>query len=736
MKKLLIYVFVSLVCPFVAYSQARENGLALAGGGALGFAHVGVLKVLNEASVPIDYVAGTSMGSIVGAAYAAGASITELEEIISNTDWERLFSDGPSRSDVPLKDKTGRNREILGDVKFGIVKGKLVVPTGILQGQKIRLVLQKLFYRYPESGSFDNLALKYRAIAADIETGLPEVIDRGDLSIATRASMAVPGVFSAVEMNGKLLVDGGIANNLPISVVQEMGAKRIIAVELYADLAKREALNNPLAISGQMLSLLLSQNSAYQRQKLKVGDILIEPDLKGFSATDFNKARELIKRGEDAARAKMSELKKLSISEQEYSVWEAKRTKVNSAYDKIDFVKIKNDSSVPDSVIHERIEVKAGDSINDPAIDSSVGKIYSLGAFSQVSSEVLKQGDLTGIQFLTKEKDWYEQYLRFGLALEGDFKSDNFYNLGAGLRINDVGLHSGYADVGVRLGRVNSLSIEYEDPINFGSNFFYAAQGLLDQRNLYIRNGQDLIAEYERTRAQGGVSLGYGFYESWEALVGYRLGNGDVQRRVGDPSLAETSFKIGDIYTRAIFDTLDDLDFPQNGLLSRFSVSRSAEVVRASRDFTELSGEIVKPINLGSLSFIYRGEFSFTEGVRPTGRSFTLGGFLDLSGFVQNSLVASSYKVHKFVMLQELDSASALLGYKLFGGISLELANLQSDIPNLVDEGSVVASSVFLGANTPILPLYIGYGMAEDGNRAVYLMLGRITSGAQRFEGG
>jgi NTE family protein len=353
-----------------------------------------------------------------------------------------------------------------------------------------------------------------------------------------------------------------------------------------------------------------------------------------------------------------------------------------------------------------------------------------------VSTKVIRDGDKDGLEFVAQQKPWYPQYVRTGLGLEDDFDGDSFYNLGLGVRTNDVGWHGGYADVTARLGRNTSLAGEFVDPFTTGGEFFYALDGFIDRRSLFLGNNGDLLAEYGRRRIQGGIAVGYGFYRSWEARVGIRRGAGEVFRRVGSPELPETNFQVADIYSRLVRDTLDDIDFPQSGALTQLAVSQSIAELGGKTNYTELSGQLVKPFSLGTSNIIYRGEFSYTDGIRPAGRSFTLGGFLDLSGYTQNSVVASQYMINRLMFLEELDSGSALLGYKLFGGASLELTSLQSDLAAARDRAGITSGSVFLGANTPVLPVYLGIGFAEGGNRSVYLNVGRVTSGGQRNEGG
>jgi NTE family protein len=249
--------------------RGERIGLVLAGGGALGMAHVGVLKVLEENRVPVAFVAGTSMGSIVGAAYATGQTVPEMERVLKESDWDEIFSDSVERQELPYRTKSGRNREIYGDTKLSVEDGKLLTPFGVVQGQRLLPVLQNLYSNAPPApADFNRFPIPLRVVAANIETGEAVVISRGDLPTAVRASMSVPGVFAPVEMDGRVLVDGGVVNNLPMDVVRDMGADRLIVVELNAELKKKEDLQNPLSTAGQIISLLLAQTSALQKKTL------------------------------------------------------------------------------------------------------------------------------------------------------------------------------------------------------------------------------------------------------------------------------------------------------------------------------------------------------------------------------------------------------------------------------------------------------------------------------------
>ncbi len=301
-------------------------GLVLEGGGAKGFAHVGVLKVLEENRVPIDYVAGTSMGSIVAAAYASGVPVDEMEAILSSTDWDALFNENPPRAEIPYRFKPGRNREIFGSGKIGLSKDGVVLPAGLITGQQVLPVLQRLFGKVPSPINFDKLHIPFRAVAADLLTGAPYVPTEGDVASVVRASMSVPGFFSPMKIGDRYLVDGGIVDNLPVELTRSMGAEILIVVALISEPTKIEDLASPLSISGHVVSLMLEQNSSRSKALVRPTDLYIAPFLKTYSATDFAHAKEIMAIGEEKARSMVNDIRRLSISPEEFASYSERRT--------------------------------------------------------------------------------------------------------------------------------------------------------------------------------------------------------------------------------------------------------------------------------------------------------------------------------------------------------------------------------------------------------------------------
>ncbi|HTK99549.1 MAG TPA: patatin-like phospholipase family protein, partial [Pseudomonadales bacterium] len=242
-------------CARAPASDRPKIGLVLGGGGARGAAHIGVIKLLQELHVPVDYVAGTSMGSLVGGFYATGMTAEQLDATVRAIDFDTLFKDATARRDEPYLRKLDDNLALFGP-KVGIGPKSQLLAMGAISGQKISFLFQTLTSQRVQVDDFDNLPIPYRAMATDIVTGDAVVIDKGNLAVAMRASMSVPGAFDPVQIGPYLLVDGGLADNVPIDVVRKMGADIVIAVDVGTPLEPRENLTSLVSITAQLSGLL------------------------------------------------------------------------------------------------------------------------------------------------------------------------------------------------------------------------------------------------------------------------------------------------------------------------------------------------------------------------------------------------------------------------------------------------------------------------------------------------
>src|SRR5688572_1747521 len=328
--------------PQPATSRPRI-GLVLSGGGARGAAHIGVLKVLEENRVPVDAIAGTSMGAVVGGLYASGLSAKDIERVMTSVDWQDAFLDRPPRTDLNFRRKL-EDQNFLVKFPLGLKGGKFRLPRGLVQGQKLTQILRGLTLPVAQIQHFDDLAIPFRAVATDIVTGDRVVLDHGDLTTAMRASLSAPGVFSPVDNEGRMLVDGGLSSNLPIDVAREMGVDILIVVDCGFPLLERGKLVSVATVSNQMLAILIRHNTAEQRKTLKATDLVIDPALGDFSSLDFNQHAKAMRIGEQAARGQSERLAALSVSADEFQRIADVRAARRSGMPEIKFLRVEEGS--------------------------------------------------------------------------------------------------------------------------------------------------------------------------------------------------------------------------------------------------------------------------------------------------------------------------------------------------------------------------------------------------------
>jgi len=693
-------------------------------------AHVGVLKVLEANRIPVDIITGTSMGSIVGAAYASGATIPEMEKILSETDWDELFDEATKREDQSYRDKYGHAGEIVGSGKIGISGGSLVQFAGIVKGQNVLPLLQTLYYRTPGDVDFDKLPIPYRAIAADVETGDAVVLSSGDLARATRASMAVPGFFTPVELNGKVLVDGGIANNLPVDVALEMGAQQLIVVDLMADLKKKDELKDLFSISGQIISLLLQQNSMLQRKLMRPHDILLLPDLKGFIATDFKKASEIFEKGEAAALAQVKKLRHLSVSEDEYRRYQARREAAPAEPVLITEVSVTTDYDLLREPVEEAFAFQVGQPLDPAKVESTVKSTVSDERFGTLEYDVMKAPDGTAVLNVTAKKpSWYDKYLQLGLSLQDNFDGDAYYQMAIAARFNEMNSYGAYLDTRLEFGWRPLLELDFYQPVAPNSSWFVNPTFFMDRYQLPVRINNEVIAQYERSRLIGSFMIGRNMFGDGEIGVGVARGKGRLDRTIGSPELQDQGFEIGNFYGEAAWDSLDTPDFPRYGALASFVAARNDESLGSSNNFTQLQGTARKPFTFGVNTVALSVDFGTNPETIPPERYFVLGGMFDLSGFQPGGVAASDFVIGRLAYYRELAAlGGAFAKFNLFGGTSLQAASIKSDFAEIPDDSGILAGLVFIGADTPLVPIYFGFGLNNEQENSFYLNMGRIFS--------
>src|SRR3954452_9365794 len=362
-------------------------GLALSGGGARGLAHIGVLKVLEELRVPVHCVTGTSMGAIVGGAYAAGSTADRLEGSVLKADWDDLFRDSPPRAEISVRRKIDDYKTLFAP-EYGIKNGSLFLPKGLIAGVSIDGFFRQLTQQAVEVGDFDRLPIPFHAVAADIETGEAVVLSRGSLSRAMRASMSVPGALAPVEIDGRLLVDGGIANNLPIDEARKLCADVIIAVNISTPALKREAISSALTVGTQLINFLGKANVERQLASLGPRDVLIAPELGDISAGSFNRAGDAMRIGEEATRALAGTLMRYSVPPEQYAALRRGQVAERKALGSVDEIRFEGLRRTNAEVLRPLVHSKPGEPLTEEKLSADLRRIYGRGDFESIDYQI------------------------------------------------------------------------------------------------------------------------------------------------------------------------------------------------------------------------------------------------------------------------------------------------------------------------------------------------------------
>lgn len=716
--------------PNAEAAQKRPRvGLVLGGGGARGLAHVGVLKMLEELRVPIDCVAGTSMGSIIGGLYASGMTAGGMDETLGKIDWLQVFTDGPPRADLPFRTKE-EQRVLLTNKGIGIKDGKLQLPRGLLQGQNLLLLLEELTLPAADVRDFDDLKVPYRAVATDLASGQAVVLGTGELSRAMRASMSIPSALVPVEMDGKLLADGGMADNVPVDVARKLCKPDvIIAVDVGAPLVPTEDLTSVLSITEQLTGFLTVRNTRVQLATLGPRDILITPDLKGISSIDFEKFADAVAVGYAAAKAKLAPLGRLSMAPEAFEAFLAARPDLPERnHPVIDFIRIKNETRLSDQVIEQQIGLKPGDHLDPEKLNRDLNVIYGMGDFQVVEYTLVKEDGKTGLVIETKKKYIGDNNLNFGLFLGANLKGDSAFNISTAYTMAQINSLGAEWRTFLQLGNDSVFLTDFYQPLDAGQEYFIDPYLSYKQYNLTIgSNSQESITGFRVREFQSGLDVGRNLGHWGRVAMGLFYNGGSNGRRLGIESPYEGKFNNSGFALRFQADTLDSINFPTKGYMANIRYRGAVTALGADADYQTLLVEGHKPWSWGKSTLIPRLYLGGTLSGDPGPEDlFLLGGFLNLSGYQLGDIAGQNVALGELIYMYRLDSASSAFSIPLYAGGSLEVGGVWESLDHVEADSIIPAGSLFLGADTPLGPFYLGAGFAKDSQASLYMMLGKL----------
>jgi len=721
-------LMILLFCCLPALSNAQDapkTGLVLSGGAARGLAHIGVLKALEEQGVRIDAIAGTSMGAVIGGLYASGYTVAELEQLARTLDWRQVLSDDPPRPDVPFRRKQD-DRDFLVKRKLSFRDdGSLGLPLGVIQGQNLALLLERLLVHVSDTRDFDRLPIPFRAVATDIANDQKVIFRSGHLPQAIRASMSIPAVFAPVEIEGRLLVDGGMVDNIPMDVARDMGVDRLIVVDIGTPLMPRDELLTVVDVLNQSITMMTRRNSEAQLATLRSEDLLIQPPLAAYGSTDFGSTEQLMDAGYRATRALEGRL----------ADWRSPTggnpalTLARSAEPRapvITAIRIENDSKVSDAVIRRHIRQPLGEPLDLGDLQKDMGTLYGLDYFEQVEYRVEHGRSGNTLVVNAKQKRAGTDYLRLGLNLSDDFHGDSVYNIGASFRKNGINQLGAEWLTRLQLGDRQELFSEFYQPLDAGSRWFVAPNAFLEAQNVEAILDNDPIAEYRLQRYGYGLNLGRQIANNGEIRFGIGQAWGDADVRIGERDLPDFSFSEGYYELRYSFDTLDNVDFPHEGEDIGLTLRQYTPGLGSDERYRQWQLRLDKALSHGPNTWVLGGRYGRTlDDAEVVTSSFLLGGARQLSGFRQDAVAGQNISLGRVVYYRRMTPRAFLpLDFPVYLGASLERGRAWNE-GNAFDSGYINAGSVFLGYDTPLGPLNIGYGVNDEDEQALYLDLGR-----------
>ncbi len=704
-------------------------GLVLSGGGARGAAHIGVLEVLDELHIPIDAITGTSMGAVVGGLYASGLSAKDIAVVANSLNWQDAFHDRPPRTELTFRRKE-EDESFLVNFPLGVRDWSFQLPKGLIKGQSLEMLLRRLTLPVATTNSFDDLPTRFRAVATDLATGEPVVMSSGDLASAMRASLSAPGLFVPVERDGRVLVDGGVADNLPIDVARTMDVDILIVVNVGAPLFARDRLGSATAISNQMLSILIRRDATRQLETLGASDILISPVMGNASSFDFGIVPRAMAAGSSAAREVSERLRQLALSPDDYARYLADRAAVRHDLPRIDYVKVALTSAPYVDALTGLFEKYAGAQLDPKHVERTITDYYGRGKLEGLDYQVLTDGDQHGLLISAQPNSWGPDYVRFGLGLQDDFQGNATYNVGARLVMGDITKTGGEWVWDLQAGSSPHIYTELYLPFEQTAAYFVDPHTEFDDVNVpLVDSNENRLAEFRVHTFRSGVDFGRELENIGELRFGVFHEQGGTSVLVGDPTTPTTDFNANGYFARFSLDQLDDVRFPHHGQLASVEWNSERYEVGGDRPFDRLSVNWLAAGTFGRETAIFWASAGATfNQTNPTDvrTQYPLGGLFNLSGIPADSLAGPQFAIARVLLYRKIGrGGDGPFDFPTYVGVSLEAGNVYKNLGDINFGSSRKDASIFLGIDTFLGPVYLATGYEEHGREAFYLFLGR-----------
>ncbi len=740
------FLLISLIISLSIASERPKIGLVLSGGGARGGAHLGVIKMLEKNHIPIDMIVGTSMGAFIGGLYASGKDSLEIEKLLTTTQWNRYISSNFDREDIPFRSKQF-DHDFPSKLKLGInSKSNIGFQTGLFSRQNMLSLLNAQTYDVRYIDDFDNLLIPFRAVATNIKNGEEVILKNGALSKAIYASIAIPGGFQPIVIDGKTLVDGGISSNLPLQAMRAMHPDIIIVVDISTPFDKDVEVESYLSVLNQLNNILMRKNVEDTIVSMKENEILVTPELGDITPLDADKYPEIIKIGEESIKKIYDKkLATLAIDNAKYNKYlMSHRTSYRFAPPVIDKIIIDNQTDVSNELIYSYLHVSEGKSLNLEELQNDLMQLYNLTLFEDVSYK-LDFIDKKTVLKISLTPSWISNgILRVGLGFEDDFNSNGSYTLAVEYTMLSINGYGGEWRTRGSIGKEKGISSEFYQPLDAMREYFIRPHIFYEEKNLGVApNALGIVStEKENTLSLGslqkgaGVGIGYNINSSMQFETGFKA---QINELTGDflildknisnasythlRSATESRF----FYANLVIDSYDNAFFPTKGDYGTIAWKKEIKTIGGELDYSRISIENEYAYTIDKHTILPRFEFVTTyEGRIDINDLVTLGGFGRLSGYSKNTFAGDSlglftlnyrYNIYK-------DAFFGSFSAPLYVGGMAEVGTTwdKKQTPYLDD--LIFAGNIYLASDTILGPCYFAYGRSENNHEMFYFSLG------------
>lgn len=704
--------------------DAPRTALVLGGGGARGAAHIGVLEVLERERIPVDCVVGTSMGGLVAGSYAAGLSPKRMRKKLAEADWTDIFLDIADYSQLSYRKKQVSQRYLPG-TELGVTDNGLRLQSGVVAGEKIKLFFNQLVDADLGEREIQELTMPLAIVATDIGTGERVVFREGSLTQAMRASMSVPGLMAPVEYEGRKLVDGGLVDNLPIGVARELcNATRVIAVNVGSPLRSPDHIGSLLSVTVQMIGILTKQNVERSLASLTGSDIYIAPELGDIKASDFARYEEAAEMGRAATEQQLSALKQWSVSEQEYIAWKRdyKESEVSAVH--IDEITIAPLKHIHPDFVSRQLHQKTNQPLDRVLLERDLIRTYGDGYYENVDYRIVKKNERHVLEINAREKPQGSDYFIFGFAIDNEYRLGSNFNFRGAYRNTWLNAYGGEFFATMDLGGRPSIKLDFYQPLNYRQSYFVEPVYFSGRDEISIFIDDDRIADYQLDTSYAELTLGRNLGSFGQTKLGWREYDVDGKADLSAIVLPDVSNTYGGVLFQLNLDRRNRLYFPSQGWRAEISYFETHQDLDPYKKLIlDLGGAYkMDKFVLGARA----SHITSISGELPIYDAVMLGGFLNMSGYARNQILGDdAFYAHL--------RAERIIGRMPLGlngdmrmGLGLEAARLDTNYTITTGDKWLDSAVIYLGGETPLGPLYLGYGFTLEGDFNFYLQLGAL----------